>query len=184
MHSSTLTVPSCIARPAQIGPAPEAASCMSQNVSCPVIRRGRGRTARRLFGLFPRPDGSGQTCPGPALSCIGQGQSDHRRGVRGRMVRQGLWIAKSLRCLRVLHLGGLCKPEPRNGVGLAAGEPYGHRRSSRLRWEAGRREAGFRASVRPIGPVAPGRDANGPKDLRGCQNECAGLGKEFRFADI
>ena len=43
----------------------------------------------------------------------------------------------SLRSPRVLHLGGLCGPEPRNGVGLAreSGKTPGHRRGSRLRLE-------------------------------------------------
>jgi len=54
-------------------------------------------------------------------------------------------------------------------------ETHGHRRSSRLRWEAGRREAGIGAFVRPVGPIWPGKDENSPKDLRGCRNECAGF---------
>ncbi len=138
-----------------------------------------------LEGLIRRPESRmdlAQYVPDKLFSCRGQGQSDPRQAVEGGCSANA-WIAKSLRCLRVLHLGGLCKPEPRNGVGLAAASV---RPPSQFSSEMGSRQTrsrvqGFCASD---WAGASGRDANGPKDLRGCQNECAGLGKEFRFADI
>ncbi len=75
-----------------------------------------------LEGLIRRPESRmdlAQYVPDKLFSCRGQGQSDPRQAVEGGCSANA-WIAKSLRCLRVLHLGGLCKPELRNGVGLAA----------------------------------------------------------------
>ena len=75
----------------------------------------------------------------------------------------------SLRSPRVLHLGGLCGPEPRNGVGFPQNlETPSHRPGFRLRWVRRQtRSSNLRASVRlyglfaverPDGPEVSARD--------------------------
>src|SRR6185437_16215959 len=63
-------------------------------------------------------------------------------------------------------------------TGKDTGGTHSHRRSSRLRWEEGRREAAFRASVRLDGPKMAFRDENSPGAAR-LPERSAGIGKEF-----
>ena len=69
-------------------------------------------------------------------------------------------------------LKGYASRNRRNGVGLQP-EMAGarsHRPGSRLRWEEGRREAAFRASVRLGGPKPAGETKQSER-LRGCRNK-------------
>ena len=80
---------------------------------------GRGKSVGRLDGgqaIDAWPDMS----PGFALFLRGQGQARlHAEADRVKEARGGVGKSHiSLRRSRVLYLGGLCEPEPRNGVGF------------------------------------------------------------------
>jgi hypothetical protein len=90
--------------------------CLGGEGSC-VGGSGQGRSAGYRGQVKFEP---ARHVPGQLSSCGGQGQSETARckqtGLRGFGGAAKSQI--SLRRSRVLHQGGLCEPEPRNGVGF------------------------------------------------------------------